>query len=63
MTSKSLRLTMLGLVAVCVAGIYYRHFVCAGVDITMAEPTTAQAPFEKRVALGISTARKTCRPS
>ncbi|MGA8058873.1 MAG: hypothetical protein WB999_11560 [Candidatus Binataceae bacterium] len=48
MTSKSLKLTMLGLVAVCVAGIYSAISFAQASTSPMAEPTTAQAPFEKK---------------
>jgi hypothetical protein len=48
MTSKSLKLTMLGLVAVCVAGIYPAISFAQASPAPMAEPTTAQAPFGKK---------------
>jgi hypothetical protein len=48
MTSKSLKLTMLGLVAVCVAGVYSAILFAQVSASPMAEPTTAQAPFGKK---------------
>ena len=48
MTPKSLKLTMLGLVAVCVAGVYSALSFGQGATSPMAEPTTAQAPFGKK---------------
>jgi hypothetical protein len=48
MTPKSLKLTMLGLVAVCVAGVYSALSFAQGSTSPMAEPTTAQAPFGKK---------------
>jgi hypothetical protein len=48
MTSKSLKLATLGLVAVCVAGVYSASSFAQGSTSPMAEPTTAQAPFGKK---------------
>lgn len=48
MTPKSLKLTMLGLVTVCVAGVYAALSFAQGSTSPMAEPTSAQAPFGKK---------------
>jgi hypothetical protein len=48
MTSKPLKLTMLGLVAACVAAVYSAISFAQVAASPMAEPTTAQAPFGKK---------------
>ncbi len=48
MTSKSLKLTMLGLAALCVTGVYSVISFAQGTTSPMAEPSTAQAPFGKK---------------
>jgi hypothetical protein len=48
MTSRSLKLTMLSLAAVCVAGVYSATSFAQASPSPMAEPTAAQAPFGKK---------------
>jgi hypothetical protein len=48
MKSRSLKLTMLGMVAVCGASVYSATSFAQAPPSPMAEPSTAQAPFGKK---------------
>jgi hypothetical protein len=48
MASKSFKLTITSLVAVCVAGVYSAISFAQASPSPMAEPSTAQAPFGKK---------------
>lgn len=48
MATKSLKLTILGLVVFCVTGVCSAISFAQGSTSPMAEPTTAQAPFGKK---------------